>query len=383
MAESPAFDLLLLVAIIFAIGLVLLYSISQRKKTTESDSYLEALEYLAEGNDRLAIQKFKEAVREDSENVSAYLRLGDLLRKKGIVSNAVRIHKDLTLRAGLSLEQRQQILKSLLLDYDQQQDYEKGIATAREILDLDNKVDIDVVKKLIDMLEKSRRWKEGEQAIDRYAKVLPEEYQHRCSLYTVFQGVELQESGKGKEARVKMKEALKRDPNCAAAYYYIGKSYQAEERPDDAVAQWKKLCEVAPAKAHIVYPELEKAWFEMGRYADAENLYTDQLNKDKKQLKAGLALAEIYNKKGEYDSALDVLNQLENEYPGTPDLVRKKINYYFNKGQYKQAANQSLTFLNHSNGEAAIGLTCKNCRYQSDNPLWICPQCNSIDTFNI
>jgi len=383
MAESPAFDLFLLVAIVFAIGLVVLYSVNQRKKQAQSDTYLEALEYMAEGNNRLAIQKFKETVREDSENISAYLRLGDLLRKNGMFSNAVRIHKDLTLRAGLSVQQRFQILQSLLHDYDLLQDYEKGISTAKDILAIPGESDSEVVRKLIEMLEKLKRWKEAEDTIDKYKKLLPEDFKKRQALYKVFQGQELQNQGKGKDARIKIKEAIKRDGSCAAAYYYLGKSYQLENRLDDAVEQWKKLCEVAPGKAHIVYQELEKSWFEMGRYADAENLYQDQLNKNKKQLKAGLALAEIYNKKGEYDNAIEVLNQLENEYPSSPVLIRKRINYYFNKGQYKQAANQSLSFFNKANGEINTDFSCSVCHYQTKTPTWMCPQCQNIDTFNL
>ncbi len=382
MAESPAFDLFLLIVIVFVIGFVVLYSVNQRKTQNQENTYLEALEHLAEGNERLAIQKLKDTVREDSENVSAYLRLGDLLRDKGLLSNAVRIHKDLTLRSGLSLETRIPVLKSLLTDYDVQRDYDKGIATAKDLLAIERKTDPEVVQKLIEMLEKSQQWKEAEETANKYMKILPEEYQQRQALYLVFQAQVLQEQDRGKDARIKMKEALKKDRHCAAAYYFLGKSYQAEDRLDEAVAQWKKLCEMVPNKAHIVYPELEKTWFEMGRYADAENLYQDQLNKDKKELRAGLALAEIYNKKGDYDNALEVLGQLEAEYPASPTLIRKKINYYFNKGQYKLAANQSLSYFNNVNGEVKTDFCCTNCQYKTQSPVWICPQCQSIDSFN-
>ncbi|RMI17493.1 MAG: hypothetical protein D6681_03275 [Calditrichaeota bacterium] len=379
---SPVFEILVIGLALAAILWVVWYSFKQKQKTSLSNAYTEALEHLVDGNDRLAIQKFKEAVRQDTENVAAYLRLGDLLRRKGLLSNAIRIHRDLTLRATLTPEQELQILKSLLRDYQAAGEFDQGIQVARKILRKERTPESWVVQALVDMLEKTGRWKEAGEVVERYGGQLPVEQNRRLALYLVFQGMELQEQGNGKEARVKFKEALKKDPRCAAAYYYLGKSYRDEDRIEDAVKVWKELCEKAPEKAHIVFPELEKAWFELGRYADAENLYLEMMHSDKKGLLVGLALADIYSKKGEYDSALEILHRLEEEYHNSPLLIGKKVNVYFHRGQYKQAASQSLSFFNSTNGAVAVRYRCSVCNYESKTPRWVCPECHSIDTFS-
>lgn len=383
MPDTPTFEILLFIIIAASIGIVYWFSVMQRNKSSANDNYIEALEYLADGNDRLAIQKLKETVREDTENVAAYLRLGDLLRKKGLLSNATRIHKDLTLRTGLDKQTRSKILKSLLRDYDQLNDIPATIETGKKILELERTPENWVLKTLLDKYENTQQWQDAEALIEKYGKYLPEINAHKLALYSVFKGLAAREESREKDARVNFKEAIKRDPQCAAAYYYLGQSYASEERFEDAAKIWTRLCNEVPEKAHIVYSELEKVWFEMGRFHDAEHLYQDQISKNKNSIRAGLALAEIYNKKGEHDHALEIINQLEENYPDSPELLNKKIKFFFNKGQYKQAANQSLNFLQSCNGTAMAKYTCRICQNNSAKPLWICPKCQNIDTYNI
>ncbi len=385
MVESPLFEIILALLVALAVGGVIWFSLQKKKQQqTGSDIYLEALEYLVEGNEGLAIQKFKDAIRYDSEKIAPYLRLGDLLRKKGMISNAIRIHRDLTLREGLSKTDRLKILKSLLRDYKQSEHKSKGLEVAKKILELQPKVESWVVETMLEILEARREWAAAEEIAGKYQRSLSEPFQKRRALYLVFQGLELQEAGKGKEARIKFKDALKKDPRCEAAYYYLGQSYLKESRLNDAVEAWKKFCQNLPEKAHIIFPELEKAWFELGQFAEAENLYQEMLSNKQNRLAAGLALAEIYHKKGEHDRALEVLNHIEEDQERpAPAVVIKKAAVLFSKGQYKQAAHQLMANLNHNNRGAERTYQCRVCQYRSKTPLWLCPGCQSLCSFDL
>jgi lipopolysaccharide biosynthesis regulator YciM len=270
-----------------------------------------------------------------------------------------------------------------LSDYDLSKDYDEGIASANRILQLDRSPEAWVVQKLLEMLEKKQQWDEAEQIANKYSHLLPSNYNHKIALYLVSKGLRLQERGSGKDARISYKEALKKDSACAAAYYYLGGSYINENRLEDAVKAWKRLCDAAPDKAYIVYPELEKAWFELGRFADAENLYQEQLKTPKKGLKAGLALVEIYNKKGDYDNALEILNRMEEEFHASPELISKKASVFYHKGQYKQAAFHSLNFFESRAGKGNSQYTCYVCQNTVETPTWICPKCQSLDSYDI
>lgn len=383
MTQSPSFEILILLLIAAAVIGVLGYSLRIRKQKPASNPYLEALELMVDGQERLAIQKLKEAIRMDTENVEAYIRLGDLLRRKRMFDHAIRIHKDLTYRGNLTPSQRVQVLKSLLLDYYFSEAFLEGIEVAQKILELDKKGEAVVYQKLLEMYEKTQNWKAAFEISKKYLDTKNPEIRRRLALYQVFEGIALQNKGLGKEARVKFKEALKQDPRCVAAYYYLGKSYFAEERLDDAVEQWKRLCQVVPEKAYIVFPELERTWFEMGRFVDAENLYLDLYQKDEKNSVAGLALAWIHAKKGEYDRALEILTQVEENSNIPEQILANRFLILFEKGQYKLAAAEAKKFFEEKFALSVKFFKCHNCDYSSKQPFWICPKCKSIDSASI
>ncbi len=378
MNQAPGLEIWLFFLVVLAIGGVFVYSLRLKQKRPQHNAYLEALEYIAEGQDAKAIQKLKEAVREDSENVSAYKKLGDLLRRRGMVKHAIRIHKDLTLRGTLTPVQQQEVYYSLLLDYKVAGEHDRAIELGRTLLTQGR--DTDVAAVLLELLEKAHRWKEALELSEKYFRS-SKEHQRRRALYQVFLALKLQEEGRGKEARIQLKEALKADPQCAAAYYYIGKSYVLEERLEDAIKTWTNLCFTIPSRAYIVFPELEKTCFETGAFTEVESIYSQMLQKDPRNVEAGLALAEIYLKKGEYDAALEILKRLEEEVSNDPRLEAFTTRLLFSRGQYKAAAQKAVRFLEKQFHWEQQDYTCRECGYKSTEPLWLCPQCHSIDSF--
>ena len=383
MTQSPVLEFWLFLILLAAIGLVVWYSIRIKQRRARANVYLEALECLVDGQEALAIQKLKEAVREDSENVAAYLRLGDVLRKKNMVKHAIRIHKDLTFRGNLTPELKRKVYESLLQDYEAVYDVDNAIQVARKLLQLNKKNNQWVVQKLVGLLERKGAWVEALEMTRKYLNTGTDAVKHRMALYHVFQGLELVKQDRGKEARVKFKEALKVDPNCAAAYYYLGKSYVEEDRLEDAIREWKKLCYTVPSRAYIVFGDLEKACFEQGVFNEVEKIYLELLNVNAGNYKAGLSLAEIYVKKGDFDAALDILGRLS-DTEVEPDLLQAyRVRILFSRGQYKQAATQAVEFLEKKYHLTTPVFECQVCHFESREPLWVCPQCKNIGSFNL
>jgi lipopolysaccharide biosynthesis regulator YciM len=381
--QSPDMLTELLIIILVVLSLVIIYYFTRvyKKPKGEKGNYVAALEFLADGNEKWAIQKFKEAVREDSENVEAYLRLGDLLRKKGMASNALKIHKDLTLRSNLSEENRTKIKYSLLLDQEELGNYKSAIDTAMSILEVEKKAATDTAVRLLNYLEKEENWSEASEVLGKYFKDSSTQLERRGALYLIFSGLQIQEKGNGREARIKFKEALKFDNQCAAAYYYLGESYQKENRLEDAIREWERLCEIVPQKSHVAFKSLERAWFDLGKFKEAESFYKNFLEKDPNNSFAAIALAEIYNKKEDYDRAMDVLNKFSEQNLDDPDILGYHIKTLINKTNYKQAANLAHDYFLVNYDLEGLLFTCQECQYTAETPLWICPQCKSIDSF--
>ncbi len=374
-----------LIIIIVIVALLIIYYLVKfyRKPSKEKSNYLSALEYLADGNDKWALQKFKEAVREDSENVDAYLRLGDLLRKIGLANHALKIHKDLTLRPNLSQDLTNKIQLSLMLDYEILGNLNAAINVAIRILQKEKINNTQLVSKLLTYYEREERWNEALEAVKKYYRKMPVHLEMKSSLYLVFEGMKLQEKGEGKEARLKYRDALKTDMNCPAAYYYLGKSYYAENRLEEAIQEWQNLSNKIPKMAHVAFDELEKTWFDLGKFGEAEKLYRKLLTDDPENIFSAISLAEIYNKKSEFDNALSILDKVAEDKKYHPLVVSAKIQTLSNKSQYKIACTEAISYFQSNFSLSTRHFICQECQYESKEPLWMCPQCKSISSFEL
>ena len=128
--------------------------------------------------------------------------------------------------------------------------------------------------------------------------------------------------GEFHKARVEYKEALKLDPTCAAAVVGIGDAYEKEGRLEDAAKAWKRIVDVNPKKAELVFSRLQKALFDLGKFGEIEDLYRKVLEKDKNNLGALTGLANLAEKKGDKLQAEEIYyNILEIKPDYRPALV--------------------------------------------------------------
>ena len=104
--------MIVLIIILIIILFIALYPIVRdavRRRQTVMPAYTEGLTLLLEGEKDAAIEKFKQAVIADTNNIDAYLRLGGLYLEKGEIERAIQIHESLTLRRTLDKSQEKKI----------------------------------------------------------------------------------------------------------------------------------------------------------------------------------------------------------------------------------------------------------------------------------
>ena len=66
-----------------------------RKRVDEETADQKGLDALIAGHRDDALKHLARAVREDSRNVDAYIKLGSLLRERGQVRQAIQAHREL------------------------------------------------------------------------------------------------------------------------------------------------------------------------------------------------------------------------------------------------------------------------------------------------
>ena len=88
----------------FFIGCVFFYfgKKSTPQKTKSDDLYTKGLNCLLKGDDKRALELFRQVVKQNSNHINAYLQLGNILRKEN-AEQAAKIHQSLTVRFNLPI----------------------------------------------------------------------------------------------------------------------------------------------------------------------------------------------------------------------------------------------------------------------------------------
>jgi len=355
MQPTISFEVWVIILLFGAILILAFYSVYARKKITRDDDnpYVLALKFMAEGENRLAVEKFKEAVRSNSSNIDAYLKLGTILRNEGLYKNAIRIHQDLTLRGDLEAGDLVNVKKNLILDYWYLKDYNKAEYYLNQLIEDKNQIDW-ATPYLIKILEKKGEWQQAIDILNKSSLAREQKGKLKIAALKVKQGQKLVENHEEKDARIIFKEAIKTEHECAEAYLQLGDSYLREGRTDDAINSWTSLCKKVKDKAHLAFDRLEKAWFEKGKFSKIEELYTSMLQEDEDNLHALIALSEIYRKKGEYDQSLKLLQGAQKKDFDAHLIQSQMARVYMDKNQYKEAAKLALDLLPKENQITAI-----------------------------
>ncbi len=377
----------ILILAVLIILLLLYFLLKSRaasaKKRPVVEPYVQGLNALIEGNLDLAAEAFRKAVQKDTENVDAYLKLGDIFREKKNLERAIKIHRELLIRRNLPPAVRLQILRSLAKDYRAAGRLEKALETVDEILKQMPK-DIWAMNFRLKLFEEKEDWEQAFRTLRQLAKMDPNRAapQPLLALYRVEEAQQLFGRGKEKSGRIKLREALKIDPNCVPAYLSLGDSYIRENRADDALKAWKTLIEVAPDFSHLVFPRLQDLLFNLGKFSEIESILTDLLHKNPENLNVYFALSHIYERKGQIDQAIDLCEQILEKKPEEPNVRLLLMRLLAQKKAFPELSREVLSFTEkilQPKGE----FTCSVCGYVSSTPLWHCPQCGNWNTFDL
>ena len=150
---------LLYIFILFILIFLLFYFYLKRNNSQSSIKHLysEALDMLLSGRKKSAYKIFKEVVALDSDNIKAYIYIGQILRETNNINKALSIHKNLLLRENKTTYETIQIYKNLSLDYYDLNNIERSILFCKKILAL-NKLDDWAIRYLIKLYKKSNDW---------------------------------------------------------------------------------------------------------------------------------------------------------------------------------------------------------------------------------
>ncbi len=333
---------------VLAIGatiiVVYVFNYKPRRNSKVKDLYAEGLDLLITGRRKSAYKNFKEIIEKDSNNIKAYIRLGQVLREGGNANQALKVHKGLRHRKGLSFYEQIELHKNLALNFYKLSQLDAAIAELHQILKLEKNSEW-ALSKLTAFYREKHDWAKAGDFLERYQKQSKKENKFDLALYKVQEGRLLIKSKSFKDARKTFENALNICPDLAVTYYFIGNSYsseseeeyqkavknsslpesleleksnhmsQAEDLLAKAIPMWIRYAELKPEQAWMVIHLLKDSLFALDRYSEFEDILKHILKSDSDNIEVIASLSEIYSHRGENSEAVELIDSAIDQDP--------------------------------------------------------------------
>ena len=376
-------QLVALVGVVTAV-LIFLFAVVFRRKGGQKGeaqlNYIAGLNYIIAGEKDKALEKLQATVRLDTDFVDAYVKIGDILRQSGAPDKALKIHRDLAIRPVLPDDQRIGVMKALAQDYQALQQWQQALSACENILSTDrrNQWALDMQLSLYEEMED---WQAAHDIIRKNNRYSKQEKSPRLAAYKVEQGLQNIRAKREHDGRVCFREAIKEDPACIPGFLELADSYIREERSKDALEVLDDFIKRNPRFADLAFARLKQVLYDLGQFAVMEQIYLE-LEKDHPAVVAGLlGLADIYEKKGELNRAIETCNR---ELEIDPNRLDAKLMLVILKSKMgrEEAAADMASELANAMLATSNRFICQECRHETVDYFWRCPSCKAWNSAN-
>ncbi len=388
---------LTVVAVIITLVLIYHYVIERDKGVNLSKKYrnsifeaqsrifLNATQYLIEGNKDLAIKEFLNAVDLNRETIDTYFALGGLFRSNGEIEKAISIHRSLIARENISESTRLQALKELALDFDKGGFIDKAIETYKDVLKI-NRDQQDVIHSLCRIYEDIEDWDQAYNYRIMLSKVGQENQSETISHILVQKAKTLFDKGQYKACAEELEDAFRFAPSVSAKILRL-RLYLVLGKMEDANGLLMELLKEHPMYATFIFvsldyfnPKLKEADEYKGRL-DQLKEYFLEINDIDLMTSPSVVLSKIRLLKdlNKTDDAFYLLSEWMQNH-GQSDVLRLEyIKILIEIGKSEEALHHTKDLLNNLHSSLTRHY-CSQCGYNSDEIFWRCPQCHNWET---
>ncbi|MFZ5582981.1 MAG: lipopolysaccharide assembly protein LapB [Pseudomonadota bacterium] len=338
-------------------------------------SYFQGLNFLLNEQPDKAIEAFIEVVKVDPQTVELHFALGNLFRRRGETERAIRMHQNLIERVDLSPELKLQALSELGQDF-----LKAGLLDrAEEVFSRlrDTSRDEEAKRNLLEIYQQEKDW----QKAIAIAKEMPDYATQKeiANYYCELAAGEMINS-RPDSARQYLDSALSLHRNCVRASVLQGDLLQQGGDLAAAIEAWKRIESQNPAYLAIVARKLQDAYLAQGQreeglqllrgylasYPSLDLLETVfQLVMDAEGPEAAYRLVRDELRRNPTLLGLDRL--LEAQLLGVPPEKRADLELVRN--------------LVHNHTRRLARYRCDNCGFKARHFYWRCPACGGWETY--
>ena len=344
------------------------------------DNYFKGLNFLLNEQPDAAIDTFIQALEVNSETLETHLALGKLLRKRGEVDRAIRIHQNLLARPGLNSHQIQQAQYELATDFVKAGLFDRAESLLQELVIKDGPYKQVGLERLIEVYRDESEWKKGllvlqklsgsrlSRSYDEWAPIRA----HFCCELAEMDVISQDYLG----ARSWLHQALGFYKNSVRANILLGRLEVAVGHYSKGIAQLKKVIQQSPDYVSETLPYISEAYLKLDSLDDYR-CYLLKLNNQYKDVSILLALSELILQIDGQLAAAEYVAKEVVEYPSGAGLHRL-LHYYlaFTEGKTKEYL-ISLHSVMEKVIDSGIYYQCKHCGFKGQQLHWLCPSCKT------
>jgi len=322
---------IVIILVIFSFIAFINFDYSSKYKKTEKDLYYEALDLLLNGKLKEAYGTLLSLIKNDTSNVKAYLKLGQVLREIGNPERALKIHRSLLIRKDLSTYESIELLKNITLDYKHLKKIDESIAQCLDILKIEKKNEWALLE-LINLYKSVDDWNSSQKYLEIYQKITGNLDSRILGLYLTKQGQIEFDKEDFIKARSLFEEGLNMHNELGICYKFIGDTYseeseieyqrsteegveeatdKAKELLSKALPMWVKYAQHKPRQSGEVIHLIKDSLFALDRYSELEHILKDLVERDSNNISALITLADYYSLQGENQKSVSLLDSLK------------------------------------------------------------------------
>jgi len=295
-----------LIVAITAIAIILIYWLKSKDTVSTEVLYSNALSAIIDGNNTEAFKLLKQVVNQDSDNIGAYLHLGNLLRLTN-PHQSVKIHQSLTIRPKLSKLVINEIHHALALDYTEMSNYNRAKIEADLVLKYD-KSNLWANQFLLQIAEIQHDWDRSAELAVKIQKLTGKKDMRRLAIIQLNAGNDQLKLGENKKAMKRFQEAIILDPTFCTPYLHIGNIYEDENNLKKAIINWEKYLINENDGDPQIYKKIKSALFDLGRFSEVEQFYSRILAQKPNDKNAIVKLSNLLKDKGDIERAIEIVD---------------------------------------------------------------------------
>jgi len=324
------------------------------------------------------VEAFMRTLESESGTEDTQLTLGSLLRRRGVVDHAIRIHQGLIARPYLSAEQRARALHELAWDYLRSGLLDRAENLFHEVIAADTPHTAEALSGLLDIYQQEHDW---QRAIDTARRLQQHDGRSLGALIAQFhceQAEVLLKRARHGEAAAALRRALRADAHCARAAMIEARVLHEQGRLSQALRAYREVEQRQPELLTEVAEPLLACYRELHRLEQGRD-YLQAAYRRHGDATVLLVLTRlIAESEGEHAAFRFLAGELK--YQPSIDGMEWLLSYI--AGQVDAPLSGSLLGIGGLlGGLARQGPTyrCRHCGLGSHTLHWRCPGCHQWD----